>query len=278
MNSLRQLPLGLYEKAISNHLSWEDKLRLTSASGFDFLEMGIDSTPERLLRLHSQDTAQQLRHAIETTGVPVRTMALTANREFPLGSEDPEVHTKALSIVEKAITFAAETGIRIIHLAGYDEHGTRSNANTKMIFQASIEHCVRRAAGAGVILAIETMDTSFMGSCANIISLCRQIDSPFLQCYADIGNLTASGIDVKKDLEIGGKHIVGVHLKDTRPGVYRDILFGDGIVDFDSCLDALQNIDYAGVLTAEMWSYDSENFHSYLSLASKFLREKLANH
>lgn len=278
MNSLRQLPLGLYEKAISNHLSWEDKLCLARESGFDFLEMGIDSTPERLDRLYSKETVQQVRHAIETTGVPVRTMALTANREFPLGSEDPEIHTKALSIVERAIEFAADTGIRIVHLAGYDEHSMRSNANTKMIFQASLEHCVRKAAGAGVILAIETMDTSFMGSCSNIISLCRQIDSPFLQCYADIGNLTASGVDVQSDLKIGGKHIVGVHLKDTRPGVYRDILFGDGIVDFDCCLDALQNIDYSGFLTAEMWSYDSESFHSYLSLASKFLREKLARH
>ena len=69
-----------------------------------------------------------------------------------------------------------------------------------------------------------------------------------------------------------------MHLKDTRPGVYRDVLFGDGTVDFDSCFDALQNIDYAGFLTAEMWSYDCESFHSYLSLASTFLREKLAKH
>ena len=278
MNSLRQLPLGLYEKAISNHLSWEEKLCLVRDSGFDFLEMGIDSTPERLERLYSQKTVQQVRHAIEATGVPIRTMALTANREFPLGSEDPEIHSKALSIVERAIEFAAAVGIRIVHLAGYDEHGARSNANTKMIFQVSIEHCVRKAAGAGVILAIETMDTPFMGSCENIISLCRQIDSPFLQCYADIGNLTASGIDVQSDLKIGGKHIVGVHLKDTRPGVYRDILFGEGTVNFDCCLDALQNIDYSGLLTAEMWGYDSESFHSYLSQASMFLREKLAKH
>ncbi len=278
MNNLSQLPLGLYEKAISNHLSWEDKLCLVRESGFDFLEMGIDSTSERLNRLYSQETARQVRHAVEATGVPVRTMALTANREFPMGSEDSEIHTKALGIVERAIQFAADTGIRIVHLAGYDEHGVRSNANTRMIFKASIDHCVRKAACAGVILAIETMDTPFMGSCENIVSLCRQIDSPFLQCYADIGNLTASGIDLQSDLSIGGKHIVGVHLKDTRPGVYRDVLFGDGTVDFDCCLDALQSIDYAGVLTAEMWSYDNEDFHSYLSLASKFLREKLAKH
>lgn len=276
MNDLKKLPLGLYEKAISNHLSWEEKLSLAKESGFDFLEMGIDATPERLDRLYSRQTVQEVRHSIENTGVPIRTMALTANRRYPLGSEDMEIQEKALEIVERAVEFAADTGIRIVHLAGYDELGARRNASTKSIFRGSIEYCVRKAAGAGVTLAIETMDTSFMGSCANIMSLCREIDSPFLQCYADIGNLTASGIDVQSDLRIGGKHIVGVHLKDTRPGVYRDVLFGDGTVDFDHCLNALKSIGYAGFFAAEMWSYDNVKFHSYLATASRFLRKKIA--
>lgn len=276
MNNLKELPLGLYEKAVDNHLSWEEKLSLTKESGFDFMEMGIDATPERLHRLYSHETVQEVRHAIEDTGIPIRTMALTANRMYPLGSEDIEIQEKALEIVARAIEFAADTGIRIVHLAGYDEHGVHSNPNTNMIFRDSILYSVRKAASAGVTLAIETMDTSFMGSCENIMSLCREIDSPFLQCYADIGNLTASGIDVERDLRIAGKHIVGVHLKDTRPGVYRDVLFGDGTVDFDKCLNVLSNMGYSGFFTAEMWSYDNVKFHNYLGTASKFLRRKLA--
>ena len=278
MNNLSELPLGLYEKAISSQLSWKEKLRLAKHSGFDFVEMNVDGTPERIERLYSEEIALEVRHAVESTGVPVHTMALTANRIFPLGSEDDEVRNKGLDLVEHAIYFAAKTGIRLIHLAAYDEHGERRSENTESIFFDSIERCISKAAQYGVILALETMDTRFMGCCENIMSICQKIDSPFLQCYADVGNLSASKVDIDKDLRIANRHIVGVHLKDTKPGVYRDVLFGDGTVNFDACLGALKKIGYQGFLTAEMWSYDKAQFHSYLKEANQFLRNKLANY
>ena len=278
MSNLSELPLGLYEKAISSHLSWKEKLCLARCSGFDFVEMNIDGTPERMERLYSDDTVSEVRHAIDKTGVPVYTMALTANRIFPLGSEDGEVRNKGLDLVERGIVFAARTGIRMIHLAAYDEHGNRRNVNTENIFFDSIEKCISMASRYGVILALETMDTYFMGCCENIMSICQEIDSPFLQCYADVGNLSASKVDIDKDLRIANRHIVGVHLKDTKPGIYRDVLFGDGTVNFDACLGILKTIDYNGFLTAEMWSYDKAQFHSYLKEASQFLRNKLANY
>ena len=60
--------------------------------------------------------------------------------------------------------------------------------------------------------------------------------------------------------------------------MYRDILFGDGTVDFDACLQALKNVGYQGTMIAEMWSYDDPAFHSNLKKASAFLREKLAKY
>ena len=278
MDRLKTLPLGIYEKAISNHLSWKEKLELAQESGYDYVEISVDATPERLERLYSPSCVLDLRRAVEETGVPGYTMALTANRAYPLGSEDDTVREKGLEIVERAVAFAAATGIRAVHLAAYDEHGDRCNANTQLRFKAAMNRCVEMAAGKGVILALETMDTQFMGSCTNIMALCESIDSPYLQCYADIGNLTASGISVAEDIKRAGKHIVGVHLKDSKPGVYRDVLFGQGIVDFDSCLHALEDIDYSGFFVAEMWSYDNEQFHSYLPTASSYLREKLAKY
>ena len=278
MSNLSELPLGLYEKAISSHLSWKEKLSMARFSGFDFVEMNIDGTPERMERLYSDDTVSEVRHAIEETGVPIYTMALTANRIFPLGSENRELRKKGLDLVESGIRFAARTGIRVIHLAAYDEHGKRRNGNTENIFFDSMEKCISMASRYGVILALETMDTYFMGCCENIMSICQELDSPFLQCYADVGNLSASKVDIDKDLRIANRHIVGVHLKDTKPGVYRDILFGDGTVNFDTCLGILKNIGYNGFFTAEMWSYDKAQFHSYLKEANQFLRNKLANY
>lgn len=269
--------LGLYEKAICFRLDWGAKLELARSSGFAFLELNIDASEDRLPRLYHGNEASALRRAVETERFPVETLALTANRGYPLGSENTLTREKGLDIVKRAIDFAHESGIRAIHLAGYDEHGKKCTPATEKRFFTAFETCIREAAAAGVILAIETMDTPFMSSVERIMALVRMFDSPYLQCYVDIGNITASGLDPVREIYLGGRHIVGIHLKDTKPGIYRDIPFGGGTVDFDLCLKALAVSGYNGFFVAETWSYDNESFHQYLPQVSSFLLPKLKN-
>ncbi len=56
---MRQHPLGIYEKALPKHLSWPERLALAKACGFDFVEMSVDESDERLARL-SWSKAQRL--------------------------------------------------------------------------------------------------------------------------------------------------------------------------------------------------------------------------
>lgn len=252
-------------------------MQLVRHSGFDFLEISIDATPERLQRLTDKACILEIKRAIEQTCCPVYTMALTANRNYPLGSEDKGIREKGKSIVLEAIQFAVETGIRLIHLAAYDELGDKCNIRTAQLFVEELTACVDFAARNGVILALETMDAEFMDCGAKIMKLVRLLDSPYLQCYVDIGNLYASGIDILGDMSYARNHIVGIHLKDSKPDVYRDVLFGEGIVDFDYCFQVMNQIDYKGFLVAEMWSHDKEEFHPYLKEANLFIRNKMYN-
>jgi len=83
--------LGLYEKAICFKLEWKAKLELARSSGFSFLELNIDAAEDRLPRLYRGNEALALRRAIEEENFPVETLGLSANRGFPLGSEDTAV-------------------------------------------------------------------------------------------------------------------------------------------------------------------------------------------
>ena len=64
----------------------------------------------------------------------------------------------------------------------------------------------------------------------------RAVDSPYLQVYPDLGNLTNAAVkyghDVLDDIRAGQGHLVAMHLKETVPGVYRDMMFGEGHVAF----------------------------------------------
>lgn len=278
MANIAELPLGIYEKAISNHLSWEQKMLLAKESGFDCIELSIDGTPERLGRLYDDAFAPEVKAAMKNTGVPFLTFALTANRAYPLGSEDSAVREKALDIAKRGLALANELGIKVMHITGYDEIGSKCNEHTVELFKESIRAITELAEQGETVVAIETMDTEFMGSCRNIAALCREMNSKKFGIYADVGNLTALGYDMPDEILSCGEYIVGVHVKDTVPNVVRDILFGEGNVDFDAAFKALKGINYSGALIAEMWSYDKEEFHPNLKKASDFIRAKTANY
>ena len=113
--------LGLYEKAMPGDLSWEEKLQLTKESGFDYLEMSVDESEEKLARLDWTEKERiQVIEAMIKTGVPIRSMCLSGHRRYPLGSRREEEQRRSLEIMEKAIDLACDLGIRIIQLAGYD--------------------------------------------------------------------------------------------------------------------------------------------------------------
>ena len=86
---MRNHPLGIYEKALAKDLSWPERLVLAKSCGFDFVEMSVDETDERLSRL-DWSTAQRtsLVAAMIETGVGIPSMCLSAHRRFPFGSRD----------------------------------------------------------------------------------------------------------------------------------------------------------------------------------------------
>ncbi len=271
--------LGLYEKALPNEMALEKKLSETKRLGFDQLEISIDESDWRLARLDWSDhEKRRLRAAIDDTGVPIRTMCLSGHRKYPFGASDPAIRKRSLEIMSKAIDFAAKLGISIIQLAGYDVYYEPGSEETRRHFAESLAEAVSMAAGAGVVLGLETMETPFMDTVGKAMEYVRQCDSPWLGIYPDIGNLQNAtvkyGGSVSSDLFSGDGHIFAMHLKETRPGVYRDMRFGEGHTDYAVCLDCAKNMG-VHIFTGEFWHHDGEDYEQEILHASRFLRERI---
>ena len=118
---MKAYELGQYEKSMPNDLTWKEKLQLCREFGFDYLEMSVDESEEKLSRLsYTQAERKEILRAMEETGVRIHSMCLSGHRKYPLGHPDVEIQNKALRIMEDAIQLADDLGIRIIQLAGYD--------------------------------------------------------------------------------------------------------------------------------------------------------------
>lgn len=128
--------LGLYEKAMPKELSWMEKLEAAKAAGFDYIEMSIDETDEKLARLTmSESEKEEIRMAIKKTGIPVGSICLSGHRKYPLGDPNPEKQRRSLDIMEKAAALAAELGVRTIQLAGYDVYYDEGTDKTRLILK-----------------------------------------------------------------------------------------------------------------------------------------------
>ena len=276
---MKKYLLGVYEKALPNSLTITQKLEEAKKIGYDYLELSIDETPEKLSRLDwSKDEIDEVIFAMRKTGLNIRSMALSGQRKYPMGSMDDLVRAKSMEIIEKAIILADQLGIRIIQLAGYDVYYEESNEKTREYFLTNLSKAVEIASKYGVILAFETMETSFMDTVEKAKKVVEYIDSPFLKIYPDLGNIKNSSIiygkDVLDDIKTGKNLIVATHIKESIPGHYREIPFLTGHVNFKECLKSMWNLGVRRYVT-ELWYIGAEDFRVDLNFAVKTFRDML---
>jgi L-ribulose-5-phosphate 3-epimerase len=268
--------LGLYEKSMPNSLSIREKLIEAKISDFDFMEISIDETDEKLSRLKwDKSQKNDLVKAMWETGINVMTMCLSGHRKYPIGCEDEKTRKRGMEIMADAIDFASETGIRIIQIAGYDEYYNPSNENTRRFFLENLKRSTEMAAKKGIILAFETMETEFLDTVKKAMHYVNLVNSPYLQIYPDLGNITNAALlyshKVSEDLNSGTGHIAAMHLKESLPGKFREIPFGTGHVDFK---DALKIAGSLGVkmFVSEFWYTGNEDWQYQLKYANQFIR------
>lgn len=272
----REYRLGLYEKSMPSTLTWVEKLTIAKKSGFDYLEISIDESDAKLARL--DQPTDEIKETIQKTGVPISSMCLSGHRKYPLGSHDKEIQKKSLEIMKKAIDFAADLGIRIIQLAGYDVYYEDGDLYTNHDFETNLKKCVEMAAEKGIVLGFETMETPFMDTVEKAMRYVNLVSSPYLGVYPDIGNLKNAsllyGVDVDEDLMCGKGHIFASHLKETVPGKYREIPFGTGHTEFVKNIKTLKRLGVR-MFVGEFWYVNNEDWQDVVKNAGVFLRDKL---
>ena len=261
---MKRYEIGLYEKAMPGELSWREKLLTAKELGYDFVELSVDETDAKLARLDmTGEERLEILKIMNEVGVPFRSMCLSGHRKYPLGSANPATCARGMEIMEKAVQLAADLGIRIIQLAGYDVYYEDSTPETVARFGENLKKATMMAAKAGVMLGFETMETEFMNTVGKAMKYVDLVNSPYLGVYPDSGNLKNAavtyGTDVYEDIRSGAGHTVAMHLKETVPGKFREIHFGTGHVDFRKMIDTAWEIGVRRFVT-EMWYVGQDNW------------------
>ena len=107
-----------------------------------------------------------------------------------------------------------------------------------------------------------------------LMAFVNKINSVYLNVYPDIGNITNAaktyGTDVLEDLKTGAGHVVAMHLKETVPGVFREVPFGTGHVDFQAAIKTAWEIGIRKFVT-EFWYTGNPQWKSDLQYANQMM-------
>lgn len=260
--------LGIYEKAFSIESSWEYRFDTAKKSGFDFIEISVDK--DRLNKLdYTDEEIKNLLSLSKKFEMPFETMTLSANRYFPIG--DKEIREKGIELIKKAIILAFKLNVKVIQLTAYDVYQKESTDETKQLYKEGILEALKFNKDYKVTLAIEVLeDVPHFNTSEKLMKFINEINDPYLQEYADNGNLAYNGYDAVKDLSYCINKLAAVHIKDAVLHNEHNVEYGKGVVDFQGVFDYLKANNYQGYLVSECWH--EKYYQPDLQFISSFIR------
>ena len=276
MVSILQNRVGLYEKALPDAMSWKKRLMTALKAGYQFVEMSIDETDHRIRQLY-WDAGQKktLVKVVQDSEVKIESMCLSGHRRFSFGSRERSNREKAQDMMKRAIDMSCELGIKTIQIAGYDVYYEESNEVTRKRYVEGLEWAAELAERHCIMLGIENVERPEIDCIKGALKYVELVNSPWLQLYPDFGNSAANGYNVTEDIAAGTGHLVGMHIKDTKPGVHRNVGFGEGIVPFIEAFKMFNRIQYHGPFVIEMWNQDDPDAEKVVRQALTWVQEKM---
>ena len=276
VNNVPERIFGIYEKALPKAGTWDQKTKSAKAAGFDFVELCIDESQERITRVDLPAAeARQIAEIARDNGLVMHSLCLSAHRKFPLGSPDDDVAKYSIELTRKALDFANVLGLKVLQIAGYDVFYEPSSEETCARFVENLGKITALAAEHDVMLGLENVDNEMSKTISQCMEIVRAVDSPYLGMYPDPGNLSAQDVDYIAEMPKAQGHIIGLHIKDTKPGVLRKVPMGSGTVDFDRMFPVLREMNCRVPTVIEMWNEECEDSTDIIRSALQFIKERI---
>ena len=276
---MKKYEIGLYEKAMRNTLTWKEKLQCAKECGYDYLEISIDATEEKINRIYmDKEEKREIMEAIFDTGIPIGSMSVSALTKYALGDPDQAVRDRGMEIAEKSIQLSSALGVRTVMIPGYDIYYGESTIETKRYFLENIRKIAEIAEREGILVGFETMENNFMNTTGKAVQYVNMVDSAYLKIYPDAGNITNAAVanrhDVCEDLSLGKGKLIALHLKETKPDVYREVPFLTGHVEFERIINTAWKLGVRRYVT-ELWDVGQPQWKEDICFANRSMKRLL---
>jgi L-ribulose-5-phosphate 3-epimerase len=231
---------GKIRKAVKYHMVTEklsavDKFKLLVDLGFDGVE------PRAMLKPDDADEVKQIAKASDATGLPIHGVVNSSNPD-----------------IKGAIDLAKRYGANsVLHVVRYDRSISylQNYRETQDIIRRAIDHAEKHE----VKILLENVWATFLIEPLGMAKYIDELDSPFVQCYFDVGNVVRWGWP-EHWIEVLGKRVGKLDIKEydlnvaMNDGMRKAFAkpLGEGSIDWKKVRAELTKINYQGWATAEV--------------------------
>ncbi len=194
------------------------------------------------------------------------------------GWTDPDPHYRAIrrEHTKRSLRLAAELGApHITTEPGGLLTPDQSWEQGAKIFYDEIMPCVEVAEETQVMLLIEPEPELLIETFEQYLDFAGRIQSPWIGLNFDIGHAYCVGQDPQDWVAKMAPHTRHYHFEDiAATRVHRHMIPGEGAIDFDATLRAIQATGYTGWITVDLYPYIDQPDHAARQ-ARDFLRQRL---
>lgn len=237
--------------------------------GYDGVEL-LGDEPHAYFPNFDADDEEVVQEVLEETGLTVSNInANTAMGYYddapPSSFFDPSVISPdendrewRIEYTKEAIDLAVATDAPAVCLAtGRPLPGTPPEQAYEYL-QDSLHEILDYAEPCDVDVGIEFEPELLVECTDEVLSLIDDIGRSSLGINLDIGHAAVYGEDLTETIHRSADHITGIHSEDIvggRRGKHYHRIPGEGDIAFDTVFDALDDIDYSGFATFELYTY-----------------------
>lgn len=249
-----------------------DAIRRIADHGYDGVELLADE-PHAYLPEFDDEDREAVLDALEETGLSVSNVNANTTTGYyddapPSAFFDPTIITAddeerawRVEYTKEAIDFAAAVGSPAVCVAtGRPLPGNPPERAREYLLE-SLAEITDYAESEGVDVGIEFEPELLVECTEEVLELIEEVDSDALGVNFDAGHAAVYGEDPAESIRRCAGHITGIHLEDIVGGVrgkHYHRIPGEGDIDFAAIFDALEDIDYDGFATMELYTYPDE--------------------
>lgn len=266
--------------------SVKDVLALAKKAGFEGVELALNESGELSLNSTEKEILE-IKKIADNEGLDLYSLSCGLYWDYRFSDDDAACREKAFDIAKKQLETAKILGADTILLVPGAVNVEFACPEKKVAYDVVYDRSLKAlnklksyAEQLKINIGLENVWNKFLLSPMEMRDFIDKIGSDYVGCYLDIGNTLYCSYP-EDWVRILGKRIKKVHFKDYRKAAgglhgFVDLLAGD--VNYPEVMNALEEINYDGWVTAEMipnYKYYSDTIiYNTSNAMDKILRRK----